>query len=75
MLAEHITYGDSHFPFGSPYASNPVRYAPGLCPQAEWATQHHCTFWLNERYTEEDIADAATAIRKVAETYASRREP
>jgi dTDP-4-amino-4,6-dideoxygalactose transaminase len=72
-LMEQITYGRSHFPFDSPYAGRPVRYGPGLCPQAEQAMATLRTVGINERYTDEDIQDVAHAVRKVAETYAAAR--
>lgn len=71
-LSEQITFGRSRFPFRSPYARQPVRYGPGLCPRAEQMMAQLRTISINERYTEEDIDDIARAVRKVAEEYARR---
>ena len=71
-LAEQITYGDSHFPFRSPYVSHPVSYGPGLCPRAERAMAQLRTLPINERYTQEDVEDIAQAVHKVAEAYLAR---
>lgn len=71
-LAKQITYGRSRFPFNSPYVSRSVTYEPGLCPNAERAMSQLCTIYLHEQYAEEDVADIARAIRKVAEAYAAR---
>lgn len=71
-LSEQITFGQSHFPFGSAYNPRPVRYGPGLCPNAELAVAQLRTFWPHERYSEEDVDDIAAGVRKVAEAYAVR---
>jgi dTDP-4-amino-4,6-dideoxygalactose transaminase len=71
-LQEQITFGNSHFPFRSPYVSHPVHYGPGLCPNAEWAMARLRTIPLHERYSEDDIHDISRAVRTVAETYALR---
>ena len=66
-LAEGKTYGDSHFPFGSPYTSrNYTDYGPGLCPVAEGMSDQMFNVAINENYTEDDVRDIATAITKVA---------
>jgi dTDP-4-amino-4,6-dideoxygalactose transaminase len=68
-LLQQITYGRSHFPFGSAFAGRKVEYGPGLCPQAEWAMARLRTIPIHERYTEIEVHDIATAVRKVAEAY------
>ena len=46
-------------------------YAPGLCPQTEdLINRRLLVIGWNERYTEADVADIATAFEKV---HASRR--
>lgn len=72
-LSQQITYGKSHFPFNSPYASRSISYASGLCPIAEKAMTQLRTIFVHEYYTEEDVNDVAKAIRKVAEIYLSRK--
>ena len=72
-LQEQVTYGNSHFPFDSPYVSHPVHYGPGLCPNAEQAMAKLRTIPIHERYTSTEIDDIARAIRKVAEVYITTR--
>ena len=65
-LAEGRTYGDSHFPFDSPYTGRSYRdYREGLCPVAESMGQRMFTVPINENFTDDDVRDIATAIRKV----------
>lgn len=71
-LQEQITYGRSHFPFNSPYASHPVDYRPGLCPNAEQAMARLRTIPIHEHFGDEEIEDLARAVRKVAEVFALR---
>lgn len=71
-LREQITFGNSHFPFGSHYVSHPVAYGPGLCPSAELVETQLRVLTINERYDEADIEDIARAVRKVAEVFAAR---
>jgi dTDP-4-amino-4,6-dideoxygalactose transaminase len=66
-LAEWRTYGQSHFPFDSPYAARPMRYTTDLCPVTRKFLNELVTLGFNENYTDEDIDDMAGAIRKVAE--------
>jgi dTDP-4-amino-4,6-dideoxygalactose transaminase len=71
-LAEGNTFGDSHFPFDSPYTTRSFTdYREGLCPNAEAMKGSMVTLAINERYTENDVRDIATAIRKVATSFAT----
>jgi dTDP-4-amino-4,6-dideoxygalactose transaminase len=71
-LAEGNTFGDSHFPFDSPYTSRSYTdFRKGLCPNAEAMKSRMVTLAINERYTEDDVRDIATAIRKVATSFAA----
>lgn len=71
VLAEANTYGDSHFPFESPYTTRSFRdYKSGLCPVAESMQSRMFNVPINERYTEADVRSIAAAIRKVAEAFA-----
>ncbi len=65
-LLEQRTFGNSHHPFDSPAASRKIDYGPGQCPNAERMMQEIVATGLNEFYSEDDIRDMATAIRKVA---------
>jgi dTDP-4-amino-4,6-dideoxygalactose transaminase len=65
-LAERRTFGASQFPFSALPADRQVDYSEASCPRAQDALDHMVTLNLNENYTEDDIADLATAIEKVA---------
>jgi perosamine synthetase len=70
-LAEGNTYGDSHFPFDSPYTTRSYRdYKEGLCPVAESMGGRMFTVAINENYTDDDVRDIAAAITKVATAFA-----
>jgi len=70
-LRDRVAFGSSDFPWD--YGRDePVEYHEGLCPNAELALSQLCVLPFNERLTDEDIADCAEAIRKVARTYAAR---
>ncbi|HIT75034.1 MAG TPA: DegT/DnrJ/EryC1/StrS family aminotransferase [Candidatus Avipropionibacterium avicola] len=63
VLSEARTYGDS----GYPIAEVASTYAPGLCPVTEDLIGGGTMMVLgwNENFTDEDVADIATAIQKV----------
>ena len=67
-LTSKKTYGTSHCPFDCPHTAREIEYVEGMCPETENALNHMVTFSFNENYTEEEIADIARAIRKVAES-------
>jgi len=71
-LAKRVAFGTSDHPFDIGREA-PVEYHEGLCPTAELGMKQLRTLTINERFTEEDIRDCATAIRKVAEAFAARR--
>jgi len=59
-VRERITYGDSGFPLQG------VEYPPGLCPNAEELINRRLlVLSCNENYTDADVDDIVTAIRKV----------
>lgn len=66
VFTERRTFGRSHYPFDSPYASREVTYGPGLCPNAEQVIGELATMTLHEFYTEDDVEDMAAAIHRVA---------
>lgn len=71
MLAEGNTYGDSHFPFSSPYSNRNFNdYRAGLCPVAESMQASMVTLGINENQTNDDANDIVTALIKVAGAYA-----
>jgi perosamine synthetase len=72
-LAEKKTFGTSGHPFDGCHGARPIDYPRGLCPRAEAALDHIVGMTLHENFTEEDILDIATAVRKVAEGLAAKR--
>jgi dTDP-4-amino-4,6-dideoxygalactose transaminase len=72
-LAERKAFGTSQVPwvgFGRPA---PPPYRPGLCPNAEAALAQLYCFSVTELFEEQDLADIAAALRKVAEHFAARK--
>jgi perosamine synthetase len=72
-LAEKKTFGTSGHPFDGCHGARPVDYPRGLCPRAEAALEHIVGMTIHENFSEEDILDIATAVRKVAEGLAAKR--
>lgn len=72
-LAEKKTFGTSGHPFDGCHGARPIDYPRGLCPRAEAALEHIVGMTIHENFTEEDILDIATAVRKVAEGLAQKR--
>ena len=70
VFSEGRTFGTSHYPFDSPYASRRVEYRPGLCPNAERVLEELTVLTVHEFYSEQDVDDMAAAVRKVAEASA-----
>lgn len=65
VLRDRQTYGDSGFPFNSPYTSRPFDYAPGLCPVFERVREQLLLISVDEQWTDADADDVAAAIEKV----------
>ncbi|CAN5719157.1 DegT/DnrJ/EryC1/StrS family aminotransferase [soil metagenome] len=72
VLRDAQTFGDSGFPFRSPYASRPFDYAPGLCPVFEERREHLLLISLDEQWTDQDADDAAAGLRKVLGAFAGQ---
>jgi perosamine synthetase len=72
VLRDRQTYGDSGFPFGSPYTSRPFDYAPGLCPVFEQAREQLLLISVDEQWTDEDADNVASAIEKVFSAMVNR---
>jgi len=68
MFQNKSAYRGSQFPFN---LSDGVSYAGGACPEAESILETAVQIPLNEFYTERDIEDIVSAIRKVASHYRS----
>jgi dTDP-4-amino-4,6-dideoxygalactose transaminase len=74
VLAEGRTYGRSRFPLTSPPARIEHTYVEGMCPAAERLLyQTLLVLAWNEYYTDEDVDDIATALRKVHTVFAAER--
>lgn len=67
VFAQRSAYGKSGCPFDCSHTSRAYEYKEGLCPNAELLTKELVIVYLNENFTDADISDVATAIRKVAE--------
>jgi len=65
-LADHRTYGDSRFPFYSPYTDRTFEHADELCPRTREQLGQLVMLSFNEQYTDGDIDDVAGAVGKVA---------
>lgn len=65
-LTAKKTYGRSGFPFDSPYTDRRIEYVEGICPRTDEGLRHMFTVGINENFSEEDLADIAGAIAKVA---------
>jgi perosamine synthetase len=65
-LAQKRTFGDTSYPFDSPYADGSIEYREGLCPLAERELKEIGTLRFYESWSDEDIRDVAEAFRKVA---------
>ncbi|MEJ7838692.1 MAG: DegT/DnrJ/EryC1/StrS family aminotransferase [Thermomicrobiales bacterium] len=67
-LAEGKTYGDSHFPFDSPYTMRSYTdFVAGLCPVAESMAERMLVVPINEKFTDHDVRDIAAAFTKVVQ--------
>jgi len=64
--SNHVTYGDSAFPFASPYVDRDLRYDETTCPRASQGLGQLVTLHLHEQYSDADVDDMAAAVRKVA---------
>jgi len=68
-ISEQRTFGNSSHPWDHPNARKGIRYTEGLCPRTEDLLNRMVTLPMAEWYSEEDIQDMATALRKVATHY------
>lgn len=67
LFTEQRTYGTS----GYPLTEGEQSYAPGLCPNTELLINERLfVIGWNENYTDADVADISTAMRKVHTAFA-----
>ncbi|WP_279581528.1 DegT/DnrJ/EryC1/StrS family aminotransferase [Fodinicola feengrottensis] len=70
-MTERRTYGGSAFPLTCPPASREFTYQAGDCPVAEdLIGRTLLVLQCNERFTDQDVTDIITAVRKVHGHYA-----
>ncbi|MFC5407538.1 DegT/DnrJ/EryC1/StrS family aminotransferase [Cohnella soli] len=68
LFQNRTAYPGSHFPFDL----NGTTYERGLCPIAEQVLQTSVSIGISEFYSERDIEDIITGVRKVALYYSKR---
>jgi hypothetical protein len=73
VLSDARTYGDSGFPFRSPYTTRPFDYAPGLCPDFEARREQLLLISVDEQWTDQDADDVAAGLQKVFGAFAQRQ--
>ncbi len=71
MLKNKRTYGDSQFPWNSPYGRN-IDYNESLTPVASRIIPRLLGIYWDEFFSEEDIKDIAHAIGKVVDYFLER---
>jgi perosamine synthetase len=60
------TYGDSHFPYDSPYNNRAIEYTDAMCPNAARMLARMTRLGFDESFEFSDIEDMGRAIAKVA---------
>jgi len=65
-VREQRLFGDSRFPFDHPNARPGLTYDERTCPITQDLLDRLVTMPMSEFYTEEEVRDMGTAIRKVA---------
>lgn len=73
MFKNKQGFEGTHAPFDSSYYGREVEYKPGMCPQAEDVLKNTVRLYLKESYSEQDVNEIITAIRKVANWYFSNK--
>jgi len=69
------TYGDSHFPYDSPYTDRKIEYTEDMCPNVYRMLSHMVMVGFDESYETSDIEDMARGIEKVARLLPKRHTP
>lgn len=67
VFRSHRTFGQSSYPFRGAYTGDRADYHEGLCPVVERELGQMALLPLHEECGEQEVRDAAAAIRKVAE--------
>ena len=71
-LANHVAYGDSHFPWEAPYGRDP-QYDINDYPDAVWGQSNIISSSWTEGHTREHAECMARAIRKVADYFREQK--
>lgn len=66
-LTEKTTFGRSSHPLDGCHGGRRIEYAEGLCPKTEAILRQMIVLTIHEHMSRDDVADMATAVRKVAE--------
>ncbi|MBL7224046.1 MAG: DegT/DnrJ/EryC1/StrS family aminotransferase [Candidatus Brocadiae bacterium] len=66
-LAERTTFGSSSHPLDGCHGGRQIAYDDQLCPRTHHLLQQMLVLTIHEHFAPADVADMATAIRKVAE--------
>jgi dTDP-4-amino-4,6-dideoxygalactose transaminase len=74
LFRDLSAYPGTHSPFDSPYYNREIRYDSGLCPIAEQILATAVRLPVSEFFTEQDLAEVISAIRKVAAYYQKQKE-
>jgi perosamine synthetase len=72
VFQNRSAFPKSMLPFVSKDMDSNVSYPKGLCPRAEEAFERTFNLNINEFYTDSDIDDMVTGVRKVAEHFRGR---
>lgn len=72
-LTEKTTFGRSSHPLDGCHGGRRIEYAEGLCPKTEAILRQMIVLTIHEHMSRDDVADMATAIRKVAEGLSADR--
>jgi dTDP-4-amino-4,6-dideoxygalactose transaminase len=70
LFRNKSVYSGTSFPFELPYYDGNIEYKKGLCPIAEKVLETAVCLTVNEFFTEDDLNDTISAIRKVSGYYA-----
>jgi len=72
IFLEKIGYAGTGCPWICPLYDREITYSRGLCPETEKILRELVTLPCNEYFTEKDVEDIASALRKVADYYRKR---
>lgn len=73
MFKNKVGFEGTHAPFDSPYYGREIEYKTGMCPQAEDVLENTVRLYIRESFTEQDVNEIITAVRKVALWYSANK--